>query len=266
MAPLLAASSADLILFEIATHLALILILAAFLAGFVDAIAGGGGMVTVPVLLLCGLSPVQALSTNKLQGAFGAGTAALAYARAGHVKPLDQWPMALAAVLAAAAGSGLALFLPPDLLRRVMPFFLIAIALYFWLKPGLSDEDSHVRLSPSVFGASVVPALALYDGFFGPGTGSFYMLAFVLLAGQGVLKATAHTKFLNFASNVGSLAVFAFGGHILWVTGLAMAAAQVAGATLGAKAAMRLGAGLIRPLLVVVCLALAARLLWQTYG
>jgi hypothetical protein len=92
------------------------------------------------------------------------------------------------------------------------------------------------------------------------------MLAFVMLAGQGVLKATAHTKFLNFASNVGSVAVFAGGGGMLWATGLAMAAAQVAGASLGARLAMRLGAGLIRPLLVAVCLALAARLLRQAWG
>lgn len=252
--------------FEIATHLAVILILAAFLAGFVDSIAGGGGMISVPMLLLCGLTPVQALATNKLQGAFGSGTAAFAYARAGHVRPQDQWQMALIALVAAGAGSFLAQVLPPDLLRAVMPYFLIAVALYFWLKPGLSDDDRHQRLTPLAFGVTVVPLLALYDGFFGPGTGSFFMLAFVLLGGHGVLKATAHTKFLNFASNLGSLAVFAFGGHILWAVGLGMAAAQVAGATLGAKLAMRIGVGLIRPLLVVVCLALAARLLWQTWA
>lgn len=252
--------------FEIATDLALILICAAFLAGFVDAIAGGGGLITVPVLLLCGVTPAQALATNKLQGCFGSGTAAITYARAGHVAPLGQWRMALAAALASGVGALVALSVPADLLRGVMPLILIAVALFFWLKPGLSDADRVQRLVPAVFAATVVPVVALYDGFFGPGAGSFYMLGFVLLAGQGLLKATAHTKFLNFASNFGSLLVFAFGGHILWVLGLAMAAAQVAGAMLGARLAMRVGAGLIRPLLVVVCLALAARLLWQSYG
>lgn len=253
-------------MFEISTHLALILVCAAFLAGFVDAIAGGGGLITVPVLLLCGLTPAQALATNKLQGCFGSGTAAVTYARAGHVRPLGQWKMAVVAIIASAAGALLALTLPADLLRGVMPFILIAVALYFGLKPGLSEGAGAARMGPLVFGATVVPVVALYDGFFGPGAGSFYMLGFVLLAGQGMLQATAHTKFLNFSSNLGSLIVFAFGGHILWALGLSMAAAQVGGASLGARLAMRVGSGLIRPLLVVVCLALAVRLLWQTYG
>ncbi len=252
-------------MFEIATDLALILIFAAFLAGLVDSIAGGGGLITVPVLLLCGLSPAQALATNKLQGCFGSATAAITYARAGHVQPLGQWRMGLVAAGASALGALLALALPADFLKAVMPFILIAVALYFWLKPGLSDAARTERVSPLVFGATVVPLAAFYDGFFGPGAGSFYMLGFVLLAGHGMLKATAHTKFLNFASNLGSLIVFAFGGHILWALGLAMAAAQVAGAFIGARLAMRIGSGLIRPLLVVVCLTLAARLLWQSF-
>ena len=252
-------------MFEITTSLALILILAAFLAGLVDSIAGGGGLITVPVLLLCGLSPAQALATNKLQGCFGSGTAAITYARAGHVQPLGQWRMGLVAAGASALGALLALALPADLLKAVMPFILIAVALYFWLKPGLSEASRTERISPLVFGATMVPLVAFYDGFFGPGAGSFYMLGFVLLAGHGMLKATAHTKLLNFASNLGSLIVFAFGGHILWALGLAMAAAQVAGAFIGARLAMRIGSGLIRPLLVVVCLTLAARLLWQSF-
>ena len=243
-------------MFEITTSLALILILAAFLAGLVDSIAGGGGLITVPVLLLCGLSPAQALATNKLQGCFGSGTAAITYARAGHVQPLGQWRMGLVAAGASALGALLALALPADLLKAVMPFILIAVALYFWLKPGLSEASRTERVSPLVFGATMVPLVAFYDGFFGPGAGSFYMLGFVLLAGHGML---------NFASNLGSLIVFAFGGHILWALGLAMAAAQVAGAFIGARLAMRIGSGLIRPLLVVVCLTLAARLLWQSF-
>lgn len=258
--------SGGLTLFEVAGDIAALLILVAFVAGFVDAIAGGGGLITVPVLLLCGLTPAQALATNKLQGCFGSGTAAITYARAGHVRPKDQWQMAVVALLASGVGAVVALSVPADVLRGVMPFILIAVALYFGLKPGLNDNRRAVRIGPVMFGATVVPVVALYDGFFGPGAGSFYMLGFVLLAGHGLLAATAHTKVLNFASNLGSLAVFAFGGHILWALGLAMAGAQVGGATLGARVAMRVGSGLIRPMLVVVCLALAARLLWQSYG
>ena len=250
-------------MFEIATHLALILILAAFLAGFVDAIAGGGGLITVPVLLLCGASPVTALATNKLQGAFGSGTAALAFARAGHVRLREQLPMAGVAALAGAAGAMVAHQIPAEALRLIMPVVLIAIAAFFALKRGLTDQDRVQRVQPAIFSATAVPLIAGYDGFFGPGTGSFYMMGFVLLAGFGVLKATAHTKLLNFASNFGSLLVFAFSGATWWAVGLAMAGAQVAGAALGARVAMRVGARLIRPLLVVSSTSMALRLIWQ---
>lgn len=253
-------------MFEVATDLALILMAAAFLAGFVDAIAGGGGLITVPVLLLSGAPPVVALATNKLQGTFGAATATLAYARAGQVRLADQWSMALVAAGAGAAGALIAHQVPADVLRLIMPVVLVAIAAFFALKPGLTDADRVQRMAPGLFTVTAVPLIAAYDGFFGPGTGSFFMLAFVMLAGFGVLKATAHTKLLNFASNLGSLVVFALGGALWWKLGLAMAVAQVAGAALGARLAMRVGARLIKPLLVVTSSALAARLIWQAWA
>lgn len=250
-------------MFEVATELALLLILAAFVAGLVDSIAGGGGLVTVPALLLAGASPVEALATNKLQGTFGAATATLTYARAGHVRPLDQLGMATISALAGAGGALVVHLTPVEALRIVMPVVLIGVALFFALKPGLSDDASAARISPPVFAATVVPLVAAYDGFFGPGTGSFFMLGFVLLAGYGVLQATAHTKMLNFASNLGSLLVFIPAGATWWAVGLAMAAAQVAGAGLGARLAIRIGAGLIRPLLVAISFGMAIWLLWQ---
>ena len=250
-------------MFEVATQLALILILAAFVAGFVDSIAGGGGLVTVPVLLLCGASPVEALATNKLQGTFGAGTAALAYARAGHVQLGRQLGMAAISAAAGAGGALIAHLIPVEALRLIMPVVLIGVATFFALKPGLTDDARAARISPPVFAVTVVPLVAAYDGFFGPGTGSFFMLGFVLLAGYGVLKATAHTKMLNFASNLGSLLVFIPTGATWWAVGLAMAVAQIAGASLGARAAMRVGAGLIKPLLVTISTVMALRLLWQ---
>jgi hypothetical protein len=253
-------------MFEIATELALLLILAAFVAGLVDSIAGGGGLVTVPALLLVGASPVEALATNKLQGTFGAGTAMLTYARAGHVRPRDQLGMAAISALSGAGGALVAHLIPDQVLRILMPVVLIAVAAFFALKPGISDDARAARISPPVFAATVVPLVAAYDGFFGPGTGSFFMLGFVLLAGYGVLKATAHTKMLNFASNLGSLLVFIPTGATWWAVGLAMAAAQVAGAGLGARLAMRVGARLIKPLLVIVSTAMALRLLWQALG
>lgn len=138
---------------------------------------------------------------------------------------------------------------------------LIAIALYFAFKPNMDDVDRAERITPFLFGVTVVPLIGFYDGVFGPGTGSFFMLAFVALAGFGVLKATAHTKLLNFASNVGGFAFFAAADVVSWRIGLAMGVAQFLGARLGASLAMRNGARIIKPLLVVTCVALAVRLL-----
>jgi uncharacterized membrane protein YfcA len=253
-------------MFEIATDLALLLILAALLAGFVDAIAGGGGLITVPALLLAGASPVEALATNKLQGTFGSATATLAYARAGHVRLRDQAGMAVISGVGGALGALVAHLIPAEVLRIIMPVILIGVAAFFALRKGLTDDDRVERMRPGVFTLTAVPLIAAYDGLFGPGTGSFFMIAFVALAGYGVLKATAHTKLLNFASNLGSLAVFAFSGATWWVVGFAMALGQVAGAAIGARVAMRVGARVIRPLLVVTSTAMALRLIWQALG
>lgn len=252
-------------MFEITTDLALLLVLAGFCAGFIDSIAGGGGLISMPALLLAGASPVEALATNKLQGSFGAGTALLTYAKAGQVRPRDQLGMAAISAAAAAGGALVAHLIPDEVLRLIMPVVLIAVAVFFAVKPGLSDDTRTARMKPAVFAATVVPAIAAYDGFFGPGTGSFFMLGFVMLAGYGMLKATAHTKMLNFASNLGSLLVFIPSGAMWWAVGLAMAAAQVAGASLGARLALRVGSGLIRPLLVVISTTMALRLLWQAW-
>lgn len=234
---------------------------AAFAAGFVDSIAGGGGLITIPALLLAGFSPVEALGTNKLQGMFGSGSATIHYASKGHVDLRRQLPSALLALAGGAIGALLATVVPGDLLRAALPLVLIAIALYFALKPNMNDVDRAERLSPFLFGVTAVPAIGFYDGVFGPGAGSFYMLAFVTLAGYGVLKATAHTKLLNFASNIGGFIIFAAVGVISWKIGLMMGVAQFLGARVGASLAMRIGAKLIKPLLVIVCVALAVKLL-----
>ena len=250
-------------MFEVSADLAAMLVAAAFAAGFVDSIAGGGGLITLPALMLAGASPVQALSTNKVQGTFGAATAAVSYARAGHVDVRQQFGAAGIAFIAAALAALLVGYIPTAALRLGLPAVLIAIALFFALKPGLTDADRVARVTPALFTATVVPLIGSYDGLIGPGAGAFYMIGFVLLAGYGVLKATAHTKFLNLASNLGGLLVFAAQGAPWWVIGLAMGAAQIAGARIGARVAMRIGAKVIKPLLVVTSSALALRLIWQ---
>ena len=246
---------------ELTFQLLALLALAAFLAGFIDSIAGGGGLVTVPALLLAGFPPVEALGTNKLQGLFGSASSTIAYAQKGHVDLRSQLPAAAASGIGGIFGALLAAVLPGEWLQLVLPFLLVAIALYFALKPSMDDVDRAQRMTPFLFGLTIVPLIGFYDGLFGPGTGSFFMLAFVTLGGYGLLKATAHTKLLNFASNLGSFGAFALVGVISWKVGLVMGVAQFLGARLGATLAMRVGSRLIRPLLVVTCVALAIRLL-----
>lgn len=252
-------------MFELTFDLVLILIAAGFAAGFIDAIAGGGGLITVPALMLAGVPPAQTLATNKVQGVFGAATAVISYARKGLVDPRSQWRAALVAGLGGILGAALVSYLPTDKLRLGLPVILIGIALFFAFKPGLDDLDRRQRIAPAVFTATVVPFVGFYDGLLGPGAGSFYMIGFVTLAGYGVLKATAHTKLLNLFSNLGGLLSFAIVGQPLWLLGITMGFAQIAGAALGAKLAARIGARLIKPLLVVTSATLALRLLWEIF-
>jgi uncharacterized membrane protein YfcA len=245
---------------DLTLQLLLLLFLASVFAGFVDSIAGGGGLITIPVLLIAGIPPLESLATNKLQSQFGSASATIAYARRGHVDLRAQLPMAVTGLVGGAVGALLASIVPAGFLAAAIPFLLIAIAVFFAFKPNLTDIDSHPRISPFVFGLTVVPLVGLYDGVFGPGAGSFYMLGFVLLAGFGMLKATAHTKLINLGSNFGSFLVFAATGSVLWKIGLMMGAGQFIGAQIGSRLAMKSGARIIKPLLVISCLALATKL------
>lgn len=244
----------------LAPEILALLFVAAVAAGFVDAIAGGGGLITVPVLLAAGVSPIAAIATNKIQGSFGTAAATWTFWRKGRIDfALLKWPLVFT-VLGAALGAVTVTFVDTTWLMVLLPVMLAAIALYFLFGPKASDEDVHARLTPLAFGA-VAGGIGFYDGFFGPGTGSFFALALVTLMGMGLTRATAHTKALNFASNFVSVVVFAIGGHVLWLVGLTMAVGQVLGGWLGSHAAMRFGPKLIRPLLVIICLGMVVKLL-----
>ena len=245
-----------------ATTVAL-LVVAAFVAGFVDSIAGGGGLISLPALLLAGVSPVEAVATNKLQSTFGSGMATWRFWRAGHVEWATLRAPLAASVLGSIVGAVLLGFIDASVLSRIMPVVLVVIALYFALAPSAGDLPRAARLSPTAFALGLAAPIGFYDGVFGPGTGSFFAAALVAFAGLGLLQATAQTKALNFASNLASLLVFIIAGHLLYGVGLAMAVGQIAGARLGAGAALRNGAKLIRPMIVVVTVVIAVRLLMR---
>lgn len=234
---------------------------AGMLAGFVDAIAGGGGLIAIPALLSVGVPPVAALATTKVQSATGTVIAALTYWRRGYVDFRALLPAMAAAFVAALAGAAVVKGINVSLLRDLVPYALIAIALYFLFAPRLTDADSHARLRFSVFVPVMAAVVGFYDGIFGPGTGSFLTIGFVALFGLGLTRATGHTKIVNLMSNFGALALFIPAGDVLWPAALAMAAGQVVGGYLGARTGIRFGAKLIRPLVVVVSIALALRLL-----
>lgn len=238
-----------------------LLTLVGVLAGFIDSIAGGGGLITVPALLMVGLDPVSALATNKLQSTFGSFSAAYAFIRAGHIRLKTAFPMAAASLIGSVAGAASVKILPVELLAGFLPLILVGVAIYFLLSPRMRDEDAKARISPAAFIGTAAFGIGFYDGCFGPGTGSFFMIAFVTLLGFAVVKAVAYTKLLNFASNIGALAFFILAGGVNWSYGIGMGIGQFIGARLGAGQAMRNGARIIRPLLVVVSSAMAIRLM-----
>jgi uncharacterized membrane protein YfcA len=235
---------------------------AGLLAGFVDAIAGGGGMIALPALLAAGVPPVAALATNKLQSVIGTAAAATTYWRKGFVS-LKTLAFAIACTFAAAfAGAFVVKQVDTSLLQVAVPVALIAIALYFLFAPRLTDEDRHARLRFAVFVPVMGAIIGFYDGIFGPGTGSFLTIGFVALFGLGVTRASGHTKALNLASNLGALALFIPSGDVVWIAAGAMAVGQLIGGYLGALTGIRFGARLIRPLVVIISLILAGKLLF----
>ena len=246
---------------SITTELLLLLMATAGIAGFIDAIAGGGGLLTLPVLLWSGVPPVQALATNKLQGSFGTLTATINFAHKGHLSIRELLPAVALTFVGAASGTLLVQVLPGQFLELAIPILLIGFSLYFLFSPSVGDVRSKQRLSLLAFAATAGFLIGFYDGFFGPGAGSFFTAAFILLLGYSLTQAVAGTKLLNFTSNITSLIFFAMGGHVLWLLGLSMGIAQVSGAWLGSHLAIKHGAKLIRPVLVAISLAISFKLL-----
>jgi uncharacterized membrane protein YfcA len=245
---------------ELGLDLIALLTLVAFVAAAIDAIAGGGGLIVIPALLATGIPPVAALATNKLQSTLGTGGAVVAFAMNGRIEFRRFAVPALASFAGSAGGAYLITQIAPDFLQALIPILLIAMVAYYLFAPRLSDEDRHSLAGPAALvGAAVV--IGFYDGFFGPGTGSFFTTVLIAVFGLGMVRAIAHTKLLNLASNIAGLAVFVAGGHVLWILGLAMSIGSIAGGQVGAHAAIRFGGRAVRPLLIVMSLALTAKLL-----
>ena len=242
-----------------------ILTLVAVLTGFIDSIAGGGGLIMMPALLFAGVPPINALATNKLQSMFGTATAFANYARKGLVDWRSNWLSVASIFVAAGAGVIVVQLVSSKALALVIPLLLLAVAVYVLISPQMSDEDAHELISAKAY-SPIGAVIGFYDGFFGPGTGSFFTTSLVALRGLGLTRATALTKLLNLTSNVAAVLLFAIGGKIIWLLGFSMAAGAMLGGWIGSHTAMRFGAKVIRPLLVILSLGLTARLLWSYFA
>jgi uncharacterized membrane protein YfcA len=235
------------------------------LAGTIDAVAGGGGLLTVPALLAAGLPPHLALGTNKGQSVFGSFAAMLRFAHSGLVEPRRAavgFPLAVAGSL---AGAALVLAIPPATLRPVVIVLLAAVALFVGLRRGPAPRlgDAPRRRGELPLAGACALVIGAYDGFFGPGTGTFLIVAYVGLLGDGLARASAAAKVVNFASNLAAMILFATRGTVVWRLALPMAAAQLAGGWLGAHLTIRRGDTFVRRAVVAVALVAATKLAWD---
>jgi uncharacterized membrane protein YfcA len=243
-----------------------LLFFAGLSAGFIDAIAGGGGLISVPALLWAGLPPQIALGTNKMQSTWGTLMAVRKYAKAGLV----SWPQVRLTVLitfvSAMVGAWVVMLISNAVLKMIVPWMLLGIAVYVLLSPGLGKTAVKARLSLGAFACLAGSMLGFYDGFFGPGTGTFWTLACISLLGLELTRATAFTKVVNLASNMASLIIFVVGGRVNYEIAAVMIAGQLIGGRLGAGMAIRHGAPFIRIIFITVVLTMVVKLLWDQFG
>lgn len=246
------------------TGLAL-LFAAALLAGFIDSIAGGGGLITLPALLACGLPPFQALGTNKLQGCFGSGTALVRYAWGGLIPRRDSLPMVGFTMLGAIIGTLIVTVIPSKGLAWLVPSLLAAVFFFLLGHKSWGEAPQPARWPQLRFFAFFGVILGFYDGFLGPGTGTFWTLAFTSLLGRDLRMATAETKVTNFTSNVVSLILFGLLSWVNWFLGLAMGLFQTIGAWIGSKLVIKKSLGLIRKFVFLVVFCTLVKVLWDLF-
>lgn len=251
--------------FHITSDILAILFLGGFLAGFVDSIAGGGGLISLPVLLFVGLPPQLALGTNKLQGCFGTLSASYNYVRKGKADLHESYVGIIFTFIGAVLGAWLIQTLNPAFIKHIIPVLLTIVFVYTLFSRRLGFESRAAVMSKQLFFMLFGLGLGFYDGFFGPGTGSFWTAALLVLLGYDMTKAAGATRIMNFTSNFVALCVFITGRNVLYSAGFCMALGQILGARLGSGLAIKNGARFIRPLFLTVVFATIVRLGYVYY-
>ena len=242
---------------------ALFLLAASFFAGFIDSIAGGGGLIQLPALLI-GLpksETAEVLGTNKLSSVFGTSTAAVLYRKQIKPDPKVLIAMGVPALLGSAGGAMLASKIPTSSMRPMVLVLLIIVAIYTWFKPDLGKFENLRHLPRRRVQIAVLAGVIIgfYDGIFGPGTGSFLMLILVASLGYAFITASAIAKVVNVATNVGAILVFGINGAVIWQIGIIMGVANISGAVIGARLAIKGGSTLVRKVFLLVTVALIVK-------
>ena len=232
------------------------LFLIAVIAGFIDTLAGGGGLITMPALLISGVPPLAALGTNKLQGSVGTATSTLMMLKHKRIHWHEVKHLMLFAFIGSALGSTAVQFINVDVLSFIIPVVLLTIAIYFVISPVPNEDSLKPRLSNKIYKYTVVPVIGWYDGMFGPGTGSFFSLAGVSLRGHGLISSTANAKALNFATNIASLLIFIVAGQLVWIIGITMMFGQIIGAWLGSHSLFKIKPSYLRIIVVLMCVSM----------
>ena len=236
----------------------IILFFVALIASAIDAVAGGGGLLVVPTMLVLGLNPLTALGTNKLQSCFGTATSSINYYKNNLLKEKNIKLLFLLSFFGSCLGTLLVSLLSNEILNNIIPILLISAAIFLIFNKNTDKITSnflHVLFIPFIL------LIGFYDGFFGPGTGTFFVLTFLILKQRNLMQATAATKLLNFSSNLASFLVFSYKGYVIWQLGLIMAIAQVLGAYIGSKLAIINGDKFVRPIIVLISIILSIRIL-----
>ncbi len=235
------------------------LFVAAFTAGFIDTLAGGGGLIALPALILSGIPPLVALGTNKLQGSTGTLTATFVMFKTKKVLWPDVKYLMLSAFIGSLMGTVAVQFLDTEVLNFIIPAVLICIAVYFLISPQPLVNKGKPKMSANIYQKSIIPLIGWYDGMFGPGTGSFFALSGVSLRGHGLIDATAIAKTLNFSTNIASLFIFLVAGKILWAAGIVMMAGQFLGAWGGSICLFKINPKYLRLIVVGMCLSMLCK-------
>lgn len=239
-----------------------------FLAGIIDAVAGGGGLITLPVYMIAGLPPHMATATNKCGSTFGTIFATIRFMKSGRIHLKSAVCAAAAALIGSFFGAKLNMVMSDRVLSYIMLFVVPIMAVFLFLKRDFGEEDRSDTCSPALLlagSAGIGFVIGAYDGFFGPGTGTFLMLAFSRICRFDLLTASGNTKLVNATSNFAALVTFAFSGQVLWIIGLPAAVCSIAGNYVGASLALKKSAKIIRPMLLVVMALLVIRLAYDIF-